>query len=244
MSTKPTTLPTWDSGSVNLVAPTGGHQASGFAANEVPTSSEMNGLLQLIGKWAQYLNDGAFTGGASVAGGLAVDTLGASGLITANAGVTVASGQNVVIAGTGLYKRGAKVTKVPAMAGNFSGSNGFSPTSWVAGANGQILAIPINLDEGERLTQVTARVACGATDVIRLRVFRTVNIAGLTQSTVQLGSSVTSSGHSGLVETITDGSLTEVCSSADSFNYVAELDVTAFAAAPTVFGIEITTDVP
>lgn len=58
VSTKPTTIPNWDTGNVVSVAPTAGHIASGWAVNEVPTHSEMSGWQQLVGKWLQWLNDG------------------------------------------------------------------------------------------------------------------------------------------------------------------------------------------
>ena len=53
---KPGIAYTWDSGSVNLVAPTGGHQASGFASNEIPASSEVNGAWKNFGDWTTWLN--------------------------------------------------------------------------------------------------------------------------------------------------------------------------------------------
>ncbi len=58
MSTKPTNDAIWDSNGTNLIAPTGGHKTDGFAVNEVPSSSEINGQLQRIGLWTKWLLDG------------------------------------------------------------------------------------------------------------------------------------------------------------------------------------------
>lgn len=55
MSTKPTNAAPWDTTLTNLIAPTAGHQANGFAVNEVPSSSEINGQLHRIGLWTTWL---------------------------------------------------------------------------------------------------------------------------------------------------------------------------------------------
>ncbi|HEY3802247.1 MAG TPA: hypothetical protein VGL61_06545 [Kofleriaceae bacterium] len=46
--TKPSPLYNWDTAGTNVIAPTSGHQTSGFATDEVPASSEFNGL------WANW----------------------------------------------------------------------------------------------------------------------------------------------------------------------------------------------
>lgn len=57
MPGKPVSLPTWDSTLTNLIPPTAGHQTSGYAVNEVPTSTELNGELNLLGQWAAFLSN-------------------------------------------------------------------------------------------------------------------------------------------------------------------------------------------
>ena len=57
MSTKPTLAATWDSNGTNVIAPTSGHKDDGFAVDEVPSSSEVNGQLKLIGEWTEWLKD-------------------------------------------------------------------------------------------------------------------------------------------------------------------------------------------
>lgn len=64
---KPASLATWDSGSVNLIAPGGGHQANGWALSEVPTSTEMNGWQQIVGLWTKFEN-ALFTDGGGAIG--------------------------------------------------------------------------------------------------------------------------------------------------------------------------------
>lgn len=58
MSTKPSAPATWDSNSTNLIAPTSGHKTDGYAIDEVPSSTEINGQLKLIGDWTKYIDDG------------------------------------------------------------------------------------------------------------------------------------------------------------------------------------------
>jgi hypothetical protein len=54
--TKPVTPATWDSNGTNLSAPTAGHMTDGYAVNEVPTSTELNGQLQRIGLWTEFID--------------------------------------------------------------------------------------------------------------------------------------------------------------------------------------------
>lgn len=72
MATKPTKLPTWNSGGANNVEPTSGEKAAGWAVDDVPPSSTFNWLQKLTGEWAAYLDDGDFTGGITVDGGAVV----------------------------------------------------------------------------------------------------------------------------------------------------------------------------
>lgn len=127
MSTKPSSVATWDSGSVNLSAPTGGHIASGFASGEVPTSAEMNGWRQIVGAWTQYLSDASFTGGVTIAGGLTVDVVHTSltrlacyaDMQTTSTGPTVATGTAV---------------------------------GWVVGTSTGRLYVPLKVNAGETIT--------------------------------------------------------------------------------------------
>ena len=52
---KPVILYPWDSGGLNLVAPTGTHQTNGFVSSEIPTSGEANALAQNTWLWLSWL---------------------------------------------------------------------------------------------------------------------------------------------------------------------------------------------
>lgn len=77
MATKPTKIPTWNSGGSNNTEPTSGQKIAGWAVNDVPPSSTFNWLQKLTGEWAAYLDDGDFTEGITVTGGL--ESTGAAG---------------------------------------------------------------------------------------------------------------------------------------------------------------------
>lgn len=57
MATKPTKIPTWNSGGSNNVEPSAGQKTAGWAVNDVPPSSTFNWLQKLTGEWAAYLDD-------------------------------------------------------------------------------------------------------------------------------------------------------------------------------------------
>lgn len=55
MATKPTSFPVFDVALTNTAAISGGHQANGYANNEVPPANEFNTILNLIYVWLLYL---------------------------------------------------------------------------------------------------------------------------------------------------------------------------------------------
>jgi hypothetical protein len=55
MATKPTSFPVFDVALTNTAAISGGHQANGYANNEVPAANEFNTILNLIYVWLLYL---------------------------------------------------------------------------------------------------------------------------------------------------------------------------------------------
>lgn len=61
MSTKPTTVPTWNTGGANRAAPSGGQAVAGFANGDQAPSTWFNYWFFWIFSWVQYLADGAFT---------------------------------------------------------------------------------------------------------------------------------------------------------------------------------------
>lgn len=52
--TRPATYPDWDTNGTNTSTPTSGHKSDGYATNEIPTSAELNGQLNLIGSWIRF----------------------------------------------------------------------------------------------------------------------------------------------------------------------------------------------
>lgn len=225
MSTKPTVgqLPTWDTSLANTIVLTAGHQTNGWANNETPTSGEANTLFAFLYLWCKYLSDGAF-----------------QGAITMDTSLTMAASTSMTVSGTGLYKRGSKVRKIPVCLGYSATGN--ASVQWSAAGTGQLISIPIELTEGERLLSVTARVSCaGAADQLQLKVLRATPT---TFTTVQLGGNQSSTGHAGALEALTVSGLTETASSADFYNYFATVTALGFSSSSSMYGLEVTTDIP
>ena len=61
MSTKPATLPTWNTGGANRSAPSGGQAVTGFATGDQVPSSWFNHWLYWIFSWLEYVRDAAFS---------------------------------------------------------------------------------------------------------------------------------------------------------------------------------------
>lgn len=55
--TPPTDVFVWDPALTNATRPTSGHLASGYATNEVPTSTEWNYFAWMVTAWCQLLHD-------------------------------------------------------------------------------------------------------------------------------------------------------------------------------------------
>lgn len=229
MSTKPVTIPRWANVSGALVTPASGKLDIGTLPGERPPAQYDNWFKKWTGDWLQYLSDASFTGGVTV------DTL------TSTAGITLSVNQNVTVSGTGAYKRGQRTRKITARTGTASANNSFT-SNWNPAALSNSCAVPLTVDSGERILSVTAHVACGATDVFQLGVFR-VQPASL--GTTQLGTNQHSVNHSNAIEDIVVSGLTELTTAADEYNYVALLSVTAYGAGSLTFwGIDLVTDIP
>lgn len=181
MATKPSTVPTFNTGGDNNTAPSAGKRILGWLVGEQPPSSYFNWLMKLYGEWLQYLSDGAFTGAASFAnavtmaqtlavtgattltGALTAAAATFSGLVTANAGVLVPSGQTLDVNGVADLN-GATALKLPPRvlllppalgsqgAGTVTcGDNGTA--TWGANASSWLLPIPLHV--GDRITGIT-----------------------------------------------------------------------------------------
>lgn len=119
--------------------------------------------------------------------------------------------------------------------GNYLAING----AWRANAVAQSLLFPLPVYGGEQIVNVRARVACGATDMIAMGVFRLTATPGSASTVTQLGTGTNSTGHAHVVETLSVNAINEATTPTDNRNYFVLLQVSAFANTPDVLGIEI-----
>ena len=108
MSTKPATLPTWNTGGANRSAPSGAQEIAGSATGDQLPSGWLNYWLYWIFSWLEYVRDAAFT---STTGN------GASGDTSHNS----YAGLSGVHAGSGAGVQGTSVT---GQGGSFGGATG------------------------------------------------------------------------------------------------------------------------
>lgn len=221
MSKPSIVLAQWDTNQVHMTSVPAGNRQNGYAASEIPASDIENQYKYNLYLWLSWL-DSAWDVTPGSTNALILDP-----------------DMHVLLSGTGLYKRGALVRKLAVSSAKVTG--GTLNNTWTATANGQISYHPIALQEGEEITTIKAHVSCGATDVMRLSMWR---LDTATQVVQQLGGYQSSTGHAGTTEILTISGLTETASSANHYVYYAIVDVTAFATGPTLWGIEYTTGVP
>lgn len=141
---------------------------SGLASNytmtlplSLPTSAVGNTAV------AQISNSGVMT----FSDAIAASTIAASGLITANAGVTAAANQKIRVSGTGSFPHGTFTLQIP-ISMSIPKSSGVQYLPDVSGlifgaaSNGDYLLIPVPLTAGKRILAVRVfirGVAAGAT---------------------------------------------------------------------------------
>ena len=83
-------------------------------------------------------------------------TLGVTGLITASAGLTAGNNQDITLQGTGVLKHGSIVSVVSSLGGSGAG---FTPSAgYVVSSGANTWYVPVDLDEGERLTALSYAV--------------------------------------------------------------------------------------
>lgn len=172
MATKPSIIPTWNTGGANNTAPTGPKIVLGFTNGERAASSYFNNRMKLYGEWCQYLSDGALTGAHTFGSTVGVtgavtcsstlgvtgavvmsSTLAVTGAITATGGLTSGAATVDLSAATSLRLPSRK-RAIDASAGGVSiGAAGFGGY-WTYTTTPTTVEIPINLDEGDRITGV------------------------------------------------------------------------------------------
>ena len=218
MATKPSIVPTWNTGGANNTAPTSPKIVLGFTNGERAASSYFNNRLKLLGEWCQYLSDGALTGAHTFGSTVGVtgavtcsstlgvtgavtlsSTLAVTGLITATAGVTAAANQHVTVSGTGRMKHGNIEFPLPASAfvpaaPASSIANGTVPELnafvwyWIAGT--AALVAPVLQPVGMRIRSATFTLSRGGTTIV-IALKKRIGTGGSTtiaSSTISTGS--------------------------------------------------------
>jgi hypothetical protein len=143
-----------------------------------------------------------------------------------------------------ITRRISPLTGVPFSSTGAPGAGSYATTpfgSWKATANLSGLAVPLPIFAGERIVNVRAYVSCGATDSIESHLYRNVYVPGGGPAQVELGSMQATTGHAGVIEELTYTGIDEPTLSYSAV-YLLELYVAAFANAPTVWAIELDTD--
>lgn len=145
MAAKPGTLPRWADVGGAIVVPGAGKLDVGYVPGERPPAQYENWHKNLVYQWMQYLSDGALVGAHSI-----------SGLLTASAGITVPTGQNVTLAGTADLKHGDRTLVVSPAGGSFGANVSYDVTNAYAVTTGSSAsAYPIPLRVGDRIKSLT-----------------------------------------------------------------------------------------
>lgn len=165
-------------------------------------------------------------------------------------GIVLASGQHVQLQGAGMYKRGTRVRHIPGNAGIListpsAGVSYYSQT-WFAfkSAFPDTARWSLVLEEGEQLQSVRAYVSNGATDVLKMTLFKNTSsnlvIGAVPSAEIQVGAQQTSANHVNQLEQLAITGLTENIGNG-IVHYAVEVKCTAFANAPVCYGIDYTT---
>jgi hypothetical protein len=202
MSAKPTTLPIWATdAAAQVTEPNLAKKQQGHLGGEPLFGDYENWYKRLVYLWTEYLRDGQFSGG------ITVDT--------------------DISAGGDVFRATPRPRRVPALAGQIvNGVNdstrwGDTLGTWL-GQIGEVLQIPLALDQGDRLSSVSSRVI-EVVDHVSMRLWR-VDANGSSPNRTQIGATQTSVG-GGVHETLTISGLSENIS-AGFMNYYVEFTVT------------------
>lgn len=196
MSSKPTSVPRWNTAGHNRVEPAAFEKVEGWENGARPASSTFNWLQGLTGDWCQYLSDGALSGNHTIAGTLGVTslavttgatvgtTLAVTGAATFSSSVAIggnvttdivlATDKHVVLQGDGSIKHGDRQVNVAPRVIATTGAVAwdFSNRWWASTGAGQV-SIAVDVQQHERIRSVSVvragNSSCNVTmDVIRL----------------------------------------------------------------------------
>lgn len=226
MSAKPGSVPRWADVAGLISVPPAGKLNVGYINGERPPAGYENWLRNLTYQWLQYLSDGNLTGAhtfgstVGITGLLTAAAITASGLITANAGVTAGANQNVAVSGTGRFKFGTMTLKISCMAVKCTTTGGIGTATYGGvfyrqDSGGLQADCPIDLPIGARLLAVRAGVKDHATgpDRVTMQVWKSDDAQGVTA----LGSLQTTSGVAGTNQVLTVTGLTLGVAAANSY---------------------------
>lgn len=239
MATKPSLVPTWNTGGANNTAPTAPKIVLGWTNGERLASSYLNHRMKLYGEWCQYLSDGAFTGNHTFGGTVGVtgavtcsSTLGVTGAValsstlsvastlTASNGFTLTTGAANLNGATSISLPRRKL-QLPSSLGQLSsGTATWAGGYWSGGAVGTVY-LPIPLHEGDRIKKITIRhKRGGGTPIYALKRLDYATL-GAAIASVSIGS-----GTSNTESTIDDGAGNDINHTiAAGYQYIIEASI-------------------
>jgi hypothetical protein len=215
VSAKPASLPIWATAvGAQITEPNLAKKQQGHLGGEPFFGDYDNWYKHLVYLWTQYLSDGQLSGGLSIEGETAVT----------GGGLTV---EDSIAAGLDVFYSTPRRRHLPALAGKIvSGVNDGSRWSdtqgtWL-GQIGEILQIPLAVEQGDRISSVSARVL-EVVDHVSMRLWR-MDANSTSPTRTQIGATQTSVG-GGIHETLTISGLAENVP-AGFVNYYIEFTVT------------------
>lgn len=190
-------------GSTTLTVGTGAVTFGGLVTASAGIAVPTGQAVTLNGSTTLAVGGNATVGGTlGVTGASTQAAITASGLITANAGVTAGANQHVTVSGTGAYKHGTDTLVIPAADGNSPNIAGglwaynSSGDNWLSGASGNALDFPIRLPTGRRILTVTFWYQRGSGtlsfDCFTSALSTGSRTSAITQITVSTGTAITS----------------------------------------------------
>jgi len=225
---KPTDLPRWATAETNNTDPSSGQKDPGWLVGQKPISSSIfNWWMNLVYQWLAWLD----------------------GLWDGDGNLTLDADASVSVSGDGKYKRGERKRPLSVTSGRWISdnvaaneryfANGVPHFTSVAGGGGWAeYAIPLVVEEGERIKAVSSVVQNSVTDVLKLELWR----IGLDGVQTQIGATQTSTDHTMAFQTLAVAGLTEAVDGDHAYHIYIYCN--AFANNPDVVAAQQITDVP